>query len=218
VKANAQPILLPRALAGPDLHALSIDNDEIERRAQLVLEADGFRTRVGEAISNRYPPREASAYVEEKIYDGFPSRADEWLMQQFHQVPWKKRAAILEQVHDPRIRELGYRLIYTECPQYLSDQKRAELHAWFVRRLHPNMEVPWRTIAGALDQVEDLLAEGIENRELIVEVKLWLESINSTIEHEAATDCAPLSQTAQGNGSIVTTPVLSGLHYRYART
>jgi hypothetical protein len=76
----------------------------------------------------------------------------------------------------------------------------------------------WRTIAGALEQVEDLLAEGIKNRELIVEVKLWLESINSTIEHEAATDCAPLSQTAQGNGSIVTTPVLSGLHYRYART
>jgi exonuclease I len=87
IKANAQPILLPRALASPGFHDLGIDNDEIERRARLIVETDGFQIHVGEAISNRYAPEAPSAFVEEHIYDGFPRRADELLMQRFHQVP-----------------------------------------------------------------------------------------------------------------------------------
>ena len=42
IKANTQPILLARALARPGLHNLGTDNNEFERRARLVVEADGF--------------------------------------------------------------------------------------------------------------------------------------------------------------------------------
>jgi exodeoxyribonuclease I len=177
IKANAQPILLPRALAGPDLHNLCIDNNEIERRARLIAETDGFQLRVGEAISNRYTPKEPSNFVEERIYDGFPRRPDEFLMQRFHQVPWEQRAAILRHIEDPRIRELGYRLIYTERPEHLLVQKRVELDKWFAQRMSPNFEAPWLTIVGALEKVEEILTGEIKDRELIVEVKVWLESI-----------------------------------------
>jgi exodeoxyribonuclease I len=157
---------------------LDIGNDEIQRWAQLVLENDAFRTRVREAISKRYPPQEPSAYVEERIYDGFPSRPDELLMQQFHRAPWEQRAGILDQAEDLRIRELGYRLIYTERPALLSEKKRTELDAWHGQRLRPNFEVPWLTISGALDEVERELAEGNDDRDFAFEVKSWLETVS----------------------------------------
>jgi exodeoxyribonuclease I len=180
IKANAQPILLPRALAGPDLHGLGIDNNEIEKRARLILQTDDFQTRVGEAISNRYPREDPSTLVEERIYDGFPSRGDELLMQRFHQVPWENRAEILDQIEDPRIRELGYRLIYTEKPHSLSAEKRAEFGVWREQRLQSNIEVSWLTVAGALDEAEKLLNEESDDRELISDVKAWLGTIGSS--------------------------------------
>ena len=58
IKANAQPILLPKTLARPDLHNLGIDQEEIEKRARMISDADDFHYRVGEAISNRYPQKD----------------------------------------------------------------------------------------------------------------------------------------------------------------
>jgi exodeoxyribonuclease-1 len=177
IKANAQPILLPRALAGPDLHDLGIDHNEIERRARLILESDDFQPRVGEAISNRYPAEEPSAYVEERMYDGFPTRSDELLMQRFHQVPWEQRGQILDQIGDERVRELGYRLIYIERPSALPDEKREGLDTWLSQRLKPNIEVPWLSVAGASVEVEKLLIEDPENSELFSELAEWLRTL-----------------------------------------
>ena len=67
IKANAQPILVSKTLASPGLHDLGIGNGEIERRARLIAEADGFRNRVGVAISNRYPPTLPSVFVEANL-------------------------------------------------------------------------------------------------------------------------------------------------------
>jgi exodeoxyribonuclease-1 len=156
---------------------LGINKDEMERRARLISETDDFQTCVGDAISNRYPPEEPSAFVEERIYDGFPSRADELLMQRFHQVHWEQRAEILGQINDLRIRELGYRLVHTERPNVLPAEKRAELDAWCGQRLRPNIEVPWLTIAAALDEAEKLLAEKSGDKDLVVEVRAWLQTI-----------------------------------------
>jgi exodeoxyribonuclease I len=177
IKANAQPILFSRALASPGLHDLGIDNNEIERRARLISETDGFQIRVGEAISNRYPPVEPSTFVEQQIYDGFPRWSDEFLMQRFHQVPWEQRTGILEQIEDPRIRELGYRVIYAEKPNCLSSAKRAMLDAWREHRLRSNIEVPWLTIAAALGETEKLCKEDSKNRELLSEVGDWLRTL-----------------------------------------
>jgi exonuclease I len=144
-----------------------------------LLLTDRFRTRIGEAISNRYPPTQPSVFVEQQIYDGFSRRPDEFLMQRFHQVSWEQRAGILEQIEDPRIRELGYRIIYAERPNCLSDVKRAALDAWQGRRLQSNIEVPWLTIAAALDEIEKLLKDDSRNVELFSEVSDWLRALTS---------------------------------------
>jgi exodeoxyribonuclease I len=188
IKANAQPILFSRALAGPDLHDLGIDNNEIERRAGLI--TDGFRTRIGEAIGNRYPPTAPFIFVEQQIYDGFSRRPDEFLMQRFHQVSWEQRAGILEQIEDPRIRELGYRIIYAERPNCLSAVKRAALDAWHGCRLQSNIEVPWLTIAAALDETKKLLKEDSKNVELLCEVGDWLRGLTPLQKESCSPQCA----------------------------
>jgi Exonuclease C-terminal len=97
-------------------------------------------------------------------------------MQRFHQVHWEQRAEILDQINDLRIHELGYRLVHTERPDTLLAEKRAELDAWCGQRLRPNIEVPWLTIAGALDEAEKLLAEESGDKDLVVEVRAWLQA------------------------------------------
>jgi len=89
--------------------------------------------------------------------------------------PWERRAEILEEIGDPRFRELGSRVIFTERPECLSTQNRAKLDAWLVQRLRPNIEVPWLTIAIALKNVKEMLVDDVEDCESVDEVKVWLE-------------------------------------------
>ena len=95
IRANNQPILLPLALAPPALHNLPNADAEIERRANVILQAKEFQIRVGKAIAKRYPPQEPSLYVEEQIYKQFPDKTDEFLMERFHQAPWERRAELV---------------------------------------------------------------------------------------------------------------------------
>ena len=55
-------------------------------------------------------------YVEQKIYDGFFSSADQARMDAFHRSSWEARPAIVSALEDPRRRELGMRLIHAERP------------------------------------------------------------------------------------------------------
>jgi hypothetical protein len=98
-------------------------------------------------------------------------------MQRFHQVSWAQRTDILEQIEDPRIRELGYWIIYAERPNCLSAVKRAALDAWRGHRLQSNIEVPWLTIAAALGETEKLLKDDSKNVELLSEVSDWLRAL-----------------------------------------
>jgi hypothetical protein len=110
-------------------------------------------------------------------------------MQRFHQVSWEQRAGILEQIEDPRIRELGYRIIYAERPNCLSSLKRAALDAWHGYRLQSNIEVPWLTIEAALAETEKLLKEDSKNIELLSEVSDWLRALALLQKERRPTQC-----------------------------
>jgi len=193
VRANNQPILLPWTLRGLDFHDLNIEGNETERRAQVISQSREFQIRVGEALRNRYPTRESAAYVEERIYDGFPSKTDQFLMEQFHKVPWESRGKIVDLLDDERLRELGYRLIYLEEPNALSEGKRRELDLWKSQRLNPNGNAPWMTIGAAMNQADKLQEEESENR-IFAELIEWLQTLGSrdpTVEREAHAGIEP---------------------------
>jgi exodeoxyribonuclease-1 len=82
------PALVDLGLAPNLQFAVGLPPAEIVRRAAVV-SADGqFAARVGRAMEQRYPPFEPAQVVEGRIYEGFPSRADENRLQTFHSADW----------------------------------------------------------------------------------------------------------------------------------
>jgi exodeoxyribonuclease-1 len=176
LRANAQPILMPAGTAPESTKALQISPEERQRRVDVIREDVDFQTRVGQALALRFADQEPSPHVEKRIYDGFPGRQDQSLMEQFHRVDWAERVAIAEQIEDPRISEFAYRLIYFECPEVLPAAKLVELQSWVAERvLAEDENVPWTTIGKALRETDDLLEEAdADDRQLLGEVKDFL--------------------------------------------
>jgi exonuclease I len=47
--------------------------------------------------------KDPSPHLEQQIYDGFASSGDQALMQQFHDVPWEDRLAVVREMADLRM-------------------------------------------------------------------------------------------------------------------
>ncbi len=179
VKANQQPILMPLELGGERVSGIGLSSGDMMERSEQVKAHPTFATSVAHAVANRYPPWERSEHVEKRIYEGFPSRADENLMEEFHTRPWEERSDINSRFEDDRLRELGDRLIYIERPDVLSEEARRRLDAWHRERLLADEGVPWVTIGSALDELEELktLDDG-ENAELLGDIEVYLRRLD----------------------------------------
>ena len=159
VRSNAAPFLMPMDEAPEIAATWSVGLDELERRAARLRKDERLCQRLVTAFEATRTKRESSVHVEEKIYDGFYNSEDQELMEVFHQSAWTERAAIASVFEDPRLRELGMRLIYTERPDVLDPQLRRKFEIEFARRLvGTNRSTPWLTLPEAIEQVEDLIA------------------------------------------------------------
>ena len=176
LRANAQPILMPADAAPESTKALQISPDERQRRVDVIRSDADFRARVGQALALRFADQEPSPHVEQHIYDGFPSRKDQAVMERFHGVDWSERAAIAAQIDDPRLCEFAHRLVYFENPELLPAEKSAELNAWIaVRVLTKDENVPWMTVTKAMRETDDMLADATgDDASLLGEVKEFL--------------------------------------------
>lgn len=173
LRANAQPILMPADAAPEGVRALQISAEERQRRADIIREDADFRTRVGQALALRFADQEPSPHVEKRIYDGFPSRRDQSLMDRFHRVDWGDKVLLAEQIEDPRTSEFAYRLIYCECSEALPEAKSAALKSWVAERvLTEDEDVPWTTLPKALRDTDELLA-GSTNDDARLLMEVW---------------------------------------------
>jgi exodeoxyribonuclease I len=153
VRANAQPIALPLGLAPA---AIGLEEHALAARADTVQKNDGFRERVGRAMVARYADRPESSHIENRIYAGFASPADETRMRQFHVAPWQQRHSIAQAIEDERHREFGLRIIHAEMPDTLPPGERVRLDSWRRARIDGSMpDVEWLTKSAALAQLAD---------------------------------------------------------------
>jgi exodeoxyribonuclease-1 len=116
VQANNQPIIIDTRIGHALVAASVFGRETLIEHAQRIRAADAFRQRVAQALTLRFEEKEPSADAEQRIYEGFPHRADERLMQQFHQVEWVARHGICGQLDDLRYAEFGLKLLYAEQP------------------------------------------------------------------------------------------------------
>jgi exodeoxyribonuclease-1 len=158
LRCNAAPSLMPPEDATDIVSSLLLGMDELERRADFLQADPAFCQRLGEAMQSIRGEMEPSPYVEKQIYDGFFANDDQMLMERFHRTPWEERIEIVEKFADKRLKHLGRQLIHVERPDLLDELERLEHDRIRARRvLGTDGDVPWLTLAKALQQVNDIL-------------------------------------------------------------
>jgi exodeoxyribonuclease I len=159
LRSNAVPILFPAEDAPAICKGREIGIEGLTARAE-TLRADGsFCQRLLSAFEATREGHEKSPHVEAQIYDGFPDRPDEVLMDLFHAVPWEERLPVVERFQDERLRIIGLNLIHVECPEHLSDEQCRELKIGIAERLLDSGEkLPWTSLPAALSEIDQLLA------------------------------------------------------------
>ena len=107
-----------------------------------------------EACERIHPP---SAHVEGQLYEsGFWSDRDSELLAQFHSSPWEARPSLVRQLADPRLRRLGWRLLFFERQDLLDDAAREVAAKAMALRLLGlrGSNQPWLSVPDALLALE----------------------------------------------------------------
>jgi exodeoxyribonuclease I len=182
VRTNAQPILMPLELAIMGTKAKYPEPLILVNRARTIRNNIRFQDRVGQALANRFPEEEPSAYPEKRIYDGFPSLEDGAFMEQFHREKWSDRPVIANRLEDDTLREFALRLIFAEAPSQLPQVERDKMENWMRRRAFSNDDgVPWNTVRKAIRETNDLLAVASDcDKDFLYSLRSFYEGMAST--------------------------------------
>ena len=145
---------------------LDIPYEQLEERARKIQNNTSLQNRVSELLTNNqntYPPPK---YVEQSVYSGFASDADQLWMERFHSLPWPDRSKLLEGFEDKRYKELAERLICTNDPTNLPDSSREKFSEFLKHRLYD--KGPWLSLDKSLEKIKKLLIEAEGEKELIL--------------------------------------------------
>lgn len=120
-----------------------------------------------------WPPGEE---LEQKIYEGFPTKEDEKLAASFRNVQQQDRVKIARQFADSKYRELALRLLYLEQREVLKQDEAAAIQGMIRNRFNPasDKEHPWRSIADALSELNEPRAIELGSANQLEEIKNWL--------------------------------------------
>jgi len=117
--------------------------------------------------------------VERQIYGEFYSNADKQLLQEFQHATWPRRQETVASLTDPRLRQLGRRLVAFHSPELLSLEETA-LFNGFLREKWSAPDAPeteWMTFQKAQAALEELRAAGAAEPHELDEIadfmKVW---------------------------------------------
>jgi hypothetical protein len=142
VSINAQPGLLPLDHAPDDVRGGRQSFETYQARAKAIRDHAKFRRRISRLLAARYDDQAEPAHVEQRIYSGFASNADQTRMHAFHGQGWHDRVGIIQEIEDPRYRQIGQRLIAVEHPDLLTDAQRQHWDSWRRERFLTGDKVP----------------------------------------------------------------------------
>lgn len=157
IKVNACPVLTP--LYDVDLDAANIDDESaLQEKAYVILEDVPLRARLVAAYCATRSPYLSGLCVETRLYGGgFIDRANEAIMDRFHNASWSERLAIAMTFTDDRLRCLALRLIHFHDPTLLDQRNAAEVWANIAERSGANGGALDRE--GALEKTRAMIAE-----------------------------------------------------------
>ena len=156
VSINAQPGLLPVDHAPDDVRGGRQSLETYQARARAIRGHVEFRRRISRLLAARYEDQVAPAYVEQRIYSGFPSNADQTRMHSFHAQDWQDRIGIIHEIEDERYRQIAHRIVAIERQDLLTEAQRKRWESWRRERFLTDKKVPWMTVASALEELADV--------------------------------------------------------------
>lgn len=144
----------------PALLDLPAPSAEHLRRAGIIADAPEFRRRVGAAMAARFveDPEAPPKPVEKQIYGAFYSNADKQLLQEFHRADWPRRQEVVASLSDPRLRQLGRRLVAFHSPALLNAEETMRFNAYLREKWSADdtPETEWMTVSKAKAAIDAL--------------------------------------------------------------
>jgi len=162
----------------PALLSVPAPSAEQMRRAEVIVDAPELRARVGRALAARFPEDPAAPVppVEKQIYGGFYSQADKALLAEFQRAGWPRRQEIVATLADPRLRQLGRRLVAFHAPELLSAKESEQFEAWLRGRWSaPDVaETEWTSRDRARAALEQMRVDWGIDSGLMGEIEAYL--------------------------------------------
>lgn len=166
----------------PALLSVPAPSAEQLRRAEAIANAPEFRMRVGQALAARFPedPAEPKPPVEKQIHGGFYSHADKALLVEFQRADWPRRQEIVATLEDPRLRQLGHRLVAFHAPELLTIEERAQYRAWLEERWSApeGPEPEWMTVEKSMRAIAEMRAGDKVSERLVCEIEAYLQGFD----------------------------------------
>lgn len=119
--------------------------------------------------------------LEQMIYHGFASTADEAIMTDFHAAPLADRSVVAGSFEDGRFRALATRMIYVSGPEFLAPEEIERLRRGIRNRLFPHGEpsnYPWRSVAKARVELQELKKSAVYPPVKLNEIEDWLSAFD----------------------------------------
>lgn len=158
LRCNASPMLMAAESAPAICRANTLGTKELGRRVRLLEDNQELRDRLIGTLVSEKKDTKATPHVEQQLYDRFFTEDDQRLLMEFHSVDWVKRISVLNRLEDTRLKQLGFQLIYAECPEALSKDRRRDLDTLHAQRLMSEQEdVPWLTLPKARQELVHLM-------------------------------------------------------------
>ncbi|MDG1417575.1 MAG: hypothetical protein P8P99_07235, partial [Maricaulis sp.] len=176
VATNRQPAIL-------DINHSEIDGDELARLHQTAKELLGDQDLLNlltEFLLRTQTIYGDSEHLEDKIYDGFPSRADQSTMRVFHNESWERRAWMIDDFEDDRYRQIAIRLVAEHDPHFVNEDVLKVYQDWVEGRQSGGLDDPWTTAMSARAELRELRSDTSVSTKFCNEIDGYLKTFQTS--------------------------------------
>jgi exodeoxyribonuclease-1 len=167
VKINKSMPVMSAASVPSISKYLDMPFEQLEERARKIQNNSNLQNRISDLLTNNQTNYAPPKFVEQSVYSGFASDADQLWMERFHSLPWDERSKLLDGFEDKRYKELAERLICTNAPEFASEDSRSRFSNFLNQRLYD--KGPWMSLEKGLEKISKLLIEAEGEKKLILE-------------------------------------------------
>ena len=176
-------VLLNESYCFKDSKFAEVGVDRLRQRARFINQNEEFSSRLIKLHIESQKMWPEPIFIEERIFEKFPSAQDKKTMISFHTAPNSKKYEISQQFQDNRYQELAIRILYEIAPQTIPEIEKQNYEFEIKERFNEDDKSKWNSKNRILKQLETDVENMIENEE---EKVLFKQRVVSFLNTESA--------------------------------